>query len=133
MTKLMPTLLTFEQYRAMGEDAVSRGMYRNDPRVFLPGMGWYNDWYLEVGGKNFLSPHYYRDWAAKRPPIEVVCPNGAVWCFDRRSSNGDGWVVTGEWPRITCAPSIVAGDYHGFLRDGEFTPDLEGRTYPVPK
>jgi hypothetical protein len=124
-------LLTFAEYKALSDDAVARGLYRNDRRIFLPGMGWYNDWYLTMH-EGFLSPHYSRDWKGKRPPIEVVCPNGSVWCIDRMSSNGDGWQVTGEWPSITCAPSIVADDYHGFLRDGEFTPDLDGKTFPVP-
>jgi hypothetical protein len=131
--KLAQNLLTFEQYRDLGDKAVADGMWRNDKRIFLPGMGWYNDWYLDRDlGSDFLSPHYYRDWAGKRPPIEIVCPNGYLWCIDRKSSNGDGWQVTGEWPNITCSPSIVAGSYHGFLRNGEFTPDLDGKTFPVP-
>jgi hypothetical protein len=124
-------LLTFAEYKAMADDAVANGMWRNDRRVFLPGMGWYNDWYLKMEA-GFLLPHYKRDWQGKRPPIEVVCPNGDIWCIDRKSSNGDGWQVAGEWPNITCAPSIVAGDYHGYLRNGEFTPDLSGKTWPVP-
>ncbi|MCK1583288.1 hypothetical protein IVB03_27925 [Bradyrhizobium sp. 168] len=131
--KLAPTLLPFEKYRALGDKAVADGMWRNDKRVFLPGMGWFNDWYLDRDlGRDFLSPHYYRDWAGKRPPIELVCPNGEIWCIDRKSSNGDGWQVTGEWPNITCSPSIIAGDYHGWLRNGEFTPDIDGKTWPVP-
>lgn len=140
--KLAPTLLTFEQYRALGDKAVADGMWRNDRRVFLPGMAWFNDWYLDRDhGHDFLSPHYYRDWAGKRPPIELVCPDGNVWCIDRRSSNGDGWVVTGEWPNITCSPSIdcapmgtgkSGGFYHGYLRNGEFTADLAGQVFPVP-
>lgn len=73
---------------------------------------------------NFLSPHYWRDWAAKRAPIAVVCPNGCEWEIDRWSSNGDGWTVTGDLPNITCSPSIICGDYHGFLRGGEFTGNL---------
>jgi Family of unknown function (DUF6527) len=52
------------------------------------------------------------------------CPNGCEWEIDRWSSNGAGWRVTGELPRITCVPSIICGDYHGFLRDGEFTAPL---------
>ena len=80
----------------------------------------------------FLSPHYWRDWADKRPPICVVCPNGETWEIDRWSSNGTGWTVTGDPPNITCSPSIIAGNYHGFLRDGAFTDDLERRTYPAP-
>lgn len=140
MIKLNPRLLSFSEYKAMGDDAVARGMWRNDRRVFLPGMGWHNDWYLGFQ-RPFLSPHYDRDWRGKRPPIEVVCPDGNVWCIDRQSSNGDGWRVTGEWPNITCSPSIDCapmgtttsnGHYHGYLRNGEFTPDLGGKTWPTP-
>lgn len=131
--KLSPKLLTFAEYKAMADNAVAQNMWRNDRRVFLPGMGWFNDWYLDRDlGNDFLSVHYRQDWLGKRPPIELVCPNGDLWCIDRKSSNGDGWRVTGEWPNITCEPSIVAGDYHGYLRNGEFTPDLDGKTWPVP-
>lgn len=143
--RLYPNIASFADHKAMCEDAVAKGMYRNDRRVFLPGMGWFNDWYWKPGGPEagkhmlcreignpFLSIHYWRDWADKRPPIEIVCPDGAVWCIDRKSSNGDGWQVTGEWPNITANPSIDTGDYHGFLRDGEFTPDISGKTWPIP-
>jgi len=131
--KLAPTLLTFAEYKALGDKAVADGMWRNDKRVFLPGMGWFNEWYVDRDlGKDFLSPHYYRDWAGKRPPIELVCPNGEIWCIDRMSSNGSGWQVTGTWPNITCSPSIIAADYHGWLRNGEFTPDIDGKSWPVP-
>lgn len=142
-------VLSFNEYEAMQDDAVARGFYRNDRRVFLPGMAWFEPWYWDHDGswraahggdrhvmfkerpdpnkKSFLSLHFWRDWADKRPPICVVCPNGETWEIDRRSSNGDGWTVTGELPNITCAPSIVVTGYHGFLRNGEFTADLEGR------
>jgi hypothetical protein len=131
--RLAPALLTFAEYKALGDKAVADGMWCNDRRVFLPGMGWYNEWYLDrdLGG-DFLSPHYRSDWAGKRPPIELVCPNGELWCIDRKSSNGSGWQVIGDWPNITCQPSIVAGDYHGWLRNGEFTPDIDGKTWPIP-
>lgn len=140
--KLYPKLLTFGEYKTLSDKAVADGMWRNDRRVFLPGMGWYNDWYVDRDlGKDFLSPHYHRDWASKRPPIELVCPDGNIWCPDRRSSNGDGWIVTGEWPNLTCSPSIdcapiggtqPGGYYHGHLRNGEFTLDVSGKTWPVP-
>lgn len=138
-------LLTFEEYVAMGEDAVARGFYRNDPRIFTPGMVWPTPWVFDPTGErerchqhvmvkladrgrlNYLSPHYWRDWSNKRPPLCVVCPNGEQWEIDRKSSNGDGWVVTGDLLNITCTPSIVVPGYHGFLRGGEFTHDLEGR------
>jgi hypothetical protein len=133
-------LLSFAEYKTLGDDAVARGMWRNDRRVFLPGMGWYNDWYLSFG-RGFLSPHYQRDWVGKRSPIEVVCPDGNVWCIDRMSSNGNGWTVMGQWPNITCSPSIdcapmgtttPGGYYHGYLRDGEFTDDIGKQTWPIP-
>jgi hypothetical protein len=54
----------------------------------------------------------------------VLTPNGKEWCVDAKSSNGDGWVVTGDPPKITCYPSIVVPDYHGFLREGVFTPNM---------
>jgi hypothetical protein len=71
-----------------------------------------------------FSQHYWKDWAHKRPPIEVICPGGQFWCPDMTSTNGTGWVVTGEPPRITCTPSILVRLYHGYLRNGVFTDDL---------
>jgi hypothetical protein len=68
-----------------------------------------------------LSKMYWQQWSDKRPPICVLCPNGREWCVDAVSSNGDGWTVTGEPPKITCAPSILVPGYHGYLRDGVFT------------
>lgn len=145
MTIRIKEIFSSEAFSALGDDAVARGFYRNDRRVFLPGMAWFMDWYFdptgerERAGKNVmfkladrgrlghLSSHYWRDWSDKRPPVCVVCPNGEWWEIDRKSSNGDGWTVTGALPAITCAPSIVVSGYHGFLRNGEFTPDIEGR------
>lgn len=140
MSVQLSKLFSFIEYKAIGDKAVADGMWRNDRRVFLPGMGWFNDWYLDRDhGKDFLSPYYYRDWADKRPPIELVCPDGNIWCIDRRSSNGDGWVVTGEWPNITCSPSIDCSPmgtggsyYHGYLQNGFFTNDLGGQSFPIP-
>lgn len=149
--------LTFAEYVQMQDDAVARGWYRNDRRMFMPGMAWSQPWYFDPLGEyaawlaespmhggfrrepmiterptnldakegspgNFLSPHYWRDWADKRAPIAVICPNGCEWEIDRWSSNGTGWTVTGDLPNITCSPSIICGDYHGWLRNGEFFP-----------
>lgn len=155
-------VLTLEERWQMNEDAMARGFYRDDRRIFLPGMAWYKPYWFDPKGEwaafcdahpernlardpmiegrpenpdkkgsirsgNFLSPHYWRDWADKRAPICVVCPNGEQWEPDRWSSNGTGWTVTGDLPNVTCSPSIVAEGYHGFLRAGEFTADLENR------
>lgn len=76
------------------------------------------------GQGHYLSRFYWERWSDKRPPIGVLCPNGAEWVVDSRSSNGEGWQVTGDVPRITCAPSIVVPGYHGFLRDGVFTESI---------
>jgi len=144
MTVRIVRILGFAEFHEISEDAVRRGFYRNDKRIFLPGMAWYQPFYFDplgemaiFAGKSgfrddplcergdpFLSIHYWRDWANKRAPICVVGPSGDWWEIDRKSSNGDGWTVTGELPNITCSPSIVLNGYHGFLRDGAFTPNL---------
>lgn len=54
----------------------------------------------------------------------AICPNGGAWQVDGPSGNGNGWTRTGD-PRkpetLSVTPSIVAGDYHGFLTGGSFT------------
>jgi hypothetical protein len=77
------------------------------------------------GEKNYyLSRYYWQQWSDRRPPICVLCPNGREWCVDAKSRNGDGWMVTGDPPLITCEPSIQVPGYHGFLRNGVFTPNM---------
>jgi len=105
-------------------------------KIRQPGAMWLCPWMFDPSkdtmnpdGSNWLSIHYVKDHSKNRPPIQVRCPNGSVWVIDQKSSNGTGWIVTGEVPNITCSPSIVVPGYHGFLRDGVFTDDLEGRTY----
>lgn len=157
MTIQITRVLTPIEYYEMQAEAMAKGWYRNDPRMFTPGMAWYQPFYwdplgmlqelrnshLQGNGFNFvgepyynhgnpmLSVHYWNDWADKRPPICVVCPNGQEWEIDRKSSNGSGWVVTGELPNIVCSPSIVVPGYHGFLGTGSngpgwFTVNLDG-------
>lgn len=98
----------------------------------VPGMMWFADWMGDY---------------AKGPDghcLMVVCPGGGEWCIDGPASNctmkndtgpfGKAhrcWVRHGTPPNITvdkngktCAAgagSIIAGKYHGFLRNGEFT------------
>jgi hypothetical protein len=43
--------------------------------------------------------------------------------------DGAGWDITGEPPIITASPSIMCEHYHGWLRDGVFSDDTDGRTY----
>jgi hypothetical protein len=144
-------VLTIPEYDAMQKFCrEADGYYMTDRRVFTPGMAWYCPWIFDPldelklltapdrrrvpmitaerrGELGYLSEHYWRDWASSRAPICVTCPNGEQWEIDRKSGNGTGWTVTGALPLITCSPSIVVEGYHGFLREGEFTPDLEGR------
>lgn len=80
---------------------------------------------------NVLSPEYKRDWLGKRPPLLVILPCGHGWNVDARASGGDrGWTVTGEPPDLTATPSIdCVGCFHGWLRNGVISDDLEGRKY----
>ncbi len=143
MTKLT-RLLSPEEHEAMNEEAIAAGMYRDDRRVFTPGMAWYQPWYFDPTGERerlgkhvmiteehrgwpFLSEFYWRDWSRIRSPMVIVCPNGEQWEIDRKSRNGKGWEVSGEWPNLTITPSIIVAGYHGYLSNGKFGPDLEGR------
>lgn len=116
--------------------------------VVAPCAMWYATWYFDnkdpekglrrdaalaaiangsfgKGEKNFyLSRFYWQTWSHIRPPICVLCPNGKEWCVDAKSSNGEGWEVTGDPPALTCSPSILVPGYHGHLRGGVFTPNM---------
>ncbi|WP_156967925.1 hypothetical protein [Methylosinus sp. PW1] len=134
MTIKITRVLTPEEFEEINDDAVKNGFWRNDPRILTPGMAWYQPWYWHPDGSGclprgseFLSDYYWKDWADKRAPICVVCPNGEQWEIDRKSSNGNGWVVVGELPDITVSPSILVNGYHGFLRGVQFTADVDGR------
>jgi hypothetical protein len=56
--------------------------------------------------------------------LTVMLPNGIAWCIDGLSRNADGsrgsaWTRSGAPPNVTASPSILAGNYHGWLRNGE--------------
>lgn len=70
----------------------------------------------------YLSRFYWQQWSDKRAPICVLCPNGVEWCVDAKSSNGEGWTVTGDPPHLVVSPSIAVTGYHGFL--GQQTPGV---------
>ena len=149
MTVRITRVLTGSEYAELNRKGMADGYWHGDVHVFPPGTAWYQPWYYNPLGeevshvmikdrpadpnaRGFLSPHYWRDWADKRPPMCVVCPNGEQWEIDRWSSNGTGWTVTGDLPLISVSPSIVVDGYHGFLGSngappGQFTGDLEGR------
>lgn len=105
---------------------------RSPTEVATPGAMWFAAWMIEpdepVRG-SYFSRFYVEDWFDKRAPLVVRCPDGRDWMVDQKSSNGEGWKVTGEPPLITCQPSIDTGSYHAFLTNGVFAADLSGRTY----
>ncbi|HEY3315254.1 MAG TPA: hypothetical protein VGL40_08290 [Bacillota bacterium] len=117
--------------RLVDGEKVRSGEYR--PQV---GDMWYMPWLLE--DKQMLdfycSKEYHRDWLGKRPPLMVVLPNGCKWIIDspwRGDPGSSGWTVTGEAPNITVMPSInFVGSYHGWLQNGVFSNDVEGRQIP---
>lgn len=121
--------IDFQEYKRLdtGETAYKY------PWEFGPGAMWFAD-ISYMDGSDYL---WNNEDAHGR--LHVVCPNGRHWDIDSRCSNctlpNDHvhrcWVCHGEPPNITvdkqgvtCAAgagSILAGDYHGFLRNGEFT------------
>lgn len=101
-----------------------------------PGAMWDAKWYEDAKG----GP-----WGAGKGDdgiwLVVMLPNGTPWVVDHRASNCDKpnddvhrcWVRHGD-PRtgvitvdksgVTCnagSGSIMSGDYHGFLQNGELT------------
>jgi hypothetical protein len=102
-----------------------------------PGVLYYAPWLLERGST--FSLEYERDWRGKRPPICLVIPDYGPVCLDRAyypPQGSHGWTITGEVPRITAHPSLGIGQrndgkwfYHGWLKDGVLSDDIEGRTF----
>lgn len=101
-----------------------------------PGCLYWATWLhstLESGG---LYCHFWDNCFL--PHLMAVCPNGHHWDIDSRAANcgskGDRqhrcWIRHGDAPMITVdkagkscqagAGSIQAGNWHGFLRNGEF-------------
>src|SRR5690349_19716063 len=105
-----------------------------------PGDMWLCPWYTEgenkadhlrwlESGHGFLSREYVEQRWDTRPPLVLRLPDGTDWLIDGLSTNGGGWIVTGEPPNITASPSIQSPGYHGYLQNGVLTDDIEGRTY----
>lgn len=110
------------------------------PGEAKPGDMWFCPWYLEnidaESLKTILSPQYISETMAKRAPICVALPGGAQWIVDGLPYDeqfnpkiDSGWKVSGEAPNLTASPSIKTSSYHGYLRDGVLTDDLDGRRY----
>lgn len=118
--------------------------YRSEGKQIRPGDCWLAPWLIDCPDSWFatsLSPEYKRDWANKRAPLIIRLPCGSDWQPDAKFGDGhgglkeNGWMVTGEVPNITAMPSINADShvkawgYHGWLKNGELSDDIEGRTY----
>jgi hypothetical protein len=93
-----------------------------------------------------LSNYFRHNWEGKRLPLIVVLPGngrfGDHFCIDIYATGDEskkGWtvringdLVDGQKPDITMEPSInCVGSYHGYIRNGVITDDVEGRTFPV--
>jgi hypothetical protein len=101
-----------------------------------PGDMFWAPWY-----HGELKQHYcpWDNCSDPRGHLMVVLPNGHIWDVDGRASNCDMkedrthrcWVRHGDPPNVhvyknghTChagAGSILSGNYHGFLHNGELT------------
>lgn len=80
-------------------------------------------WWLH-GRKTIKNGKTYTYVGQDNIALVGICPNGFAWEIDGPSANGNGWTRTGD-PRepktLSVTPSIVAGDYHGYLTNGFFT------------
>ena len=93
---------------------------------------WYAPWL-----KGLKSPEYESMHRDKRPPLVVMVPPNVPFVVDNKADNmnGHGWTVTGEAPNITVHPSIGIRNkgggwkYHGWLKDGVLSDDIDGKTY----
>lgn len=92
-----------------------RGPLQDAPAGALWDATWLHDTWLGSDGKCYV----------------VKLPNGTEWIIDGPSSNGDGWVRSGDAPNLTVQPSILVSSYrsrasyHGFLTDGVLSDDLD--------
>lgn len=99
-------------------DRAPDGLEETELRNAPPGAMWDAYW-MEGEGPDGLY-------------LVVKTPDGFEWQIDGAASNAQGqpgWERQGEPPRVTVRPSIGTPGYHGFLIDGEFTADIEGRSY----
>lgn len=91
---------------------ISTGLYRDIP-----------------DGAMMLVKHYENSHHRPGPVKDgdqdhlLVKTPGGVWCTGcPATQSGAHWSVEGEPPRVTAHPSIISGDYHGWLRDGKLIP-----------
>lgn len=102
-------------YRRPGNPAT----YYYSQRSLPPGAMYDAPWHRPFGhiGPDGLS-------------LTVQLPPGylSFWCIDGNATDGGKWTRTGTPPDVTASPSILTGDYHGFLQNGVLTDCLGDRT-----
>lgn len=81
--------------------------------------------------KHVFSLEYLRDWNGKRPALMICLPGAGPRILDQKWRDSQhGWTITGLPPRLTASPSIhILDKYHGWLRDGVLTDDVDGRKF----
>jgi hypothetical protein len=84
-------------------------------------------WFVTWPSPDQWSTYYEMQGRGYRLPLVLMTPAGEWW-MDIPASNGPGWQVTGEVPRVTARPSIhIPGRYHGWLTEGQLSNDIDGR------
>lgn len=99
-----------------------------------PGALWYCDWMLQEGSARFRGPDGHslcarlpngRDWQIDGGASNCTMPEDAEHrCWIRHGDPRQPETLTVDKNGYTCAAgagSILSGEYHGFLRNGEFT------------
>lgn len=87
-------------------------------------------WIDEASDPRYLALMVAPAHAGKRAWM-VALPGLAPFpIYSAATRDNTAWTVTGEPPDVTVAPSIDCnGVYHGYIRDGVITDDLEHRVY----
>lgn len=101
---------------------------------FLPKTEHRSAWFkiLQLYVNNLSD--YYKENNSKRQPLFVMLPGKNLFCVDQKCITAGGWkggwIVNGTAPELTVYPAIhLQGLYHGWIRNGIITPDLEGRLF----
>lgn len=100
---------------------------------------WYDPLYRADDGREWpireLPPGamFHADWREEIDHMQdgacpaVILPDGETWFIGSEPMNGGQWTWSGTMPRLTVGPSIRTPGYHGFLRDGVLTDDIDRR------
>ena len=108
-------LRLFTRTDTRAEYAMSHGYDPKIPGALYDGGPWMRSRFTE-DGLGYVGPD---DIA-----LVAVLPDGWHWEVDGPARNGGRWTRTGDPHNpasLSVSPSILAGDYHGFLTAGAFT------------